>query len=175
VHGAAVAIFAKVKFSLEDAMTKYAILLSMICFAYPISGHTEIYKCTIDGAVFYQDTPCDAGQTAIALVGAPVRVPQPNGGGPSVVRQESQPRSPFQFTGLVVGMTDTAVLNLRGWGRPGKITRSRANRVWREEWTYFSPADGQKLLQFANGKLTAINTDPEVSLAPQRIAQVTPQ
>lgn len=175
VQRAAVAIFAKVKFSLEDAMTKYAILLSVICFAYPISGHTAIYECTIDGAALYQDTPCEAGQTAIALVGAPVRVPNPNGGGPSVVKQESQPRSPFQFTGLVVGMTDTAVLNLRGWGRPDNITRSRANRVWREEWIYFSLADGQKLLQFANGKLTAISTDPVASPGPERLAQFTPQ
>ena len=172
-HGAPVAIFAKVKFSLEDAMTKHAILLSLIFFAYPISGHTAIYKCTIDGAVIYQDTPCKAGQTA--MVDAPVRVAQSNGGGPSVVKQVSQPRSPFQFTGLVVGMTDTAVLNLRGWGRPAKITRSRANRVWREEWTYLSPADGQQLLQFANGKLAAINTDSEVSPALERIAQITPQ
>lgn len=175
MRGVAVALFANVKVSLENAMKKYAILLSTICFAYSLAAQAAIYKCTSGGTVSYQDTPCKAGQTGMALAAAAVRLPHPNDGGPSVFNQESEPRSPFQLTGLVVGMTDTEVLNLRGWGRPGKITRSRANRVWREEWTYFSSADGQKLLQFANGKLTAIDTDPVVSLAPQRIAQIMPQ
>ena len=58
----------------------------------------------------------------------------------------------------MIGMFDTQVLNLRGWGRPAKITRSKAKGAWREEWTYVSPRTGERQLQFANGRLTAIGT-----------------
>jgi hypothetical protein len=53
-------------------------------------------------------------------------------------------------------MFDTQVLNMRAWGRPAKIKRTKAHRAWREEWTYQSPVDGERQLEFANGKLTAI-------------------
>ncbi len=156
-------------------MKNPAILLSLFFFAYPLSGQTAIYKCLIDGTVTYQDAPCKAGQSAIALVDAADPVSHSSSGGPSAFKQESGSPSSFQLTRLVVGMTDTEVLNLRGWGRPSKITRSREDRAWCEEWHYSSPTEGQQRLHFANGKLTAINADPAVSLAPQRTAQTTPQ
>ena len=53
-------------------------------------------------------------------------------------------------------MSDDEVLNLPAWGRPKKITRNKANRVWREQWAYVSPVEGEKYLHFTNGKLTAI-------------------
>ena len=72
-------------------------------------------------------------------------------------------------------MTDTAVLNLRDWGPPGKITRSRENHAWHEEWHYHLPTEGQKRLLFANGKLTAVNVDPAGPLALPGMAQPSPQ
>ena len=156
-------------------MNNRAFIFGLLCFAFPLSSQATIYKCTNDGAVTYQDRPCKAGQSATALGDAAPRLAQANSLGQSVLSEVSPPRSPFQLTGLVVGMTDTEVLNLRGWGRPSRITRSRTKRAWNEEWTYVSPADGQKQLQFTNGKLTAISSDAVVSPSPQRMAQITPQ
>ena len=159
-----------------EVITKnLAILLGVLFFAYPLFGEAAIYRCSIDGAVTYQDVPCKAGQSALTLVDAPDRASHSNSAGPLDSKQESDPRSSFQLTGLVVGMTDTEVLNLRGWGVPGKIKRSRVDRAWREEWTYFSPADRQELLQFTNGKLTGIDTDSILPVMPRRLAQMTPQ
>ncbi len=162
-------------------MKNRLILLSLLCIAYPLSGYGQapVYKCAIEGSVVYQDMPCEAGQTSIARVGVRVENLEPSSASPAVLKPEHQPQpliqqSPIQLTNLVLGMTDTEVLNLRGWGRPSKITRGKANRVWLEEWTYASPADGPKLLQFANGRLTALRTEPVVT-APQQIVQITPQ
>lgn len=130
--------------------------LTLLCIAYPPAGQTAIYRCTNDNSVVYQDTPCGIGQPSINLATAPIRVLEPNTASPADFRQEPLPPSQLQSTAIALGMTDTQVLNLRGWGRPAKITRSRANRSWREEWTYASPQDEPKQLQFANGKLAAI-------------------
>jgi hypothetical protein len=92
-----------------------------------------------------------------------------------VSKQESDPRSAFQLTGLAVGMTDTEVLNLRDRGVPSKIKRSRVARAWCEEWTYFLSADRQELLQFTNGKLTGIDTASISPAMPRPMAQMTPQ
>ncbi len=154
-------------------MKNQAIFVSLLFLAYPFSAQAAVYKCSIDGVVSYQDTPCEAGQSAIALVDATGRVSHSNS--PLVFKQESEPRSSFQRTGLVAGMTDTEVLNLRGWGPPGKITRSRENHAWHEEWHYHLPTEGQKRLQFANGKLTAVNVDPAGPVARPQMAQTTPQ
>jgi len=54
-------------------------------------------------------------------------------------------------------MSDTKILNMPRWGRPHKVSRTEANHAWLEEWTYFAP-DGEKQLQFANGKLTGMRT-----------------
>lgn len=156
-------------------MNNRAIILGLLCCACPLPSQATIYKCTNDGAIIYQDTPCKAGQSATAHVDAAPRLARANSLGESVLGEAAPPRSPFQFTEPVVGMTDTAVLNLRGWGRPSGITRSRTKGAWHEEWTYVSPADGQKQLQFTNGKLTAINRDAAALPADQRMAQITPQ
>jgi hypothetical protein len=138
-------------------MKSHAIVLILLCFAYPIAGQTEIYKCATEGAVTYQDTPCTGGQTMIALVETSLRGPRTDSNDPPSSKEDSPARWPSKLAPLFVGMTDTEVLNLRGWGPPKRITRSRTNRAWREEWTYLSPTDGRWLLQFANGRLTAID------------------
>ena len=57
-------------------------------------------------------------------------------------------------------MTDDEVLNLPGWGRPGKINRSKSGRAWREEWIYARSAGGEQHLVFVNATLAEINTPP---------------
>ena len=111
--------------------------LTLLCIAYPLAGHATIYKCTIGSTVIYQDVPCTSGPS-------------------STFRQEPFPPSQLQSTSLALGMSDTEVLNMRGWGRPHKITRSKASQAWREEWIYSHRQDEQRLLQFENGKLASI-------------------
>lgn len=153
-------------------MKAHAVFLSVLCFACAFSAQATIYKCTVEGAVIYQDRACRPGQTAVVLPGAEVR--PADDGARGAAGQES-PAAVSETGGLVVGMTDTEVLNLRGWGRPQKITRSRAQRAWVEQWTYLTPANGARQLQFANGKLTAVYTDAVMALAPQRLAQLSPR
>ena len=142
-------------------MKNILIWSSLICLACPLSAPAAIYKCTEDDTVSYRDTPCDSGG-ASELVVAMVRtdpapaMPEPGAAIIAEPKPDVTVRLAPQASGLTLGMFDTQVLNLRGWGRPGKITRNKSNREWREEWTYFSPQDGQRQLQFANGKLTAI-------------------
>ena len=152
-------------------MKAHAVILGVLCFACPFSAEATIYKCTGDGAVTYQDRPCKPGQSAVVL--AEVAAQPTNENDRAAPGQESPLAS--QPGGVVVGMTDTEVLNLRGWGRPRKITRSRAKRAWLEQWTYLSPANGARQLQFANGRLTAVHTDAVMALAPQRLAQLNPE
>ena len=128
----------------------------------PLSGQAAIYKCVVDHVVTYQDTPCENADEAELIVASiraepEVRVMAPNSADAIESRAEPSVRSSPQVPGLALGMLDTQVLNMRGWGRPSKITRSKVNRAWREAWTYISPLDGQqRQLEFANGKLTAI-------------------
>jgi len=152
-------------------MKVHAVFLGVLCFSSPFSAQAAIYKCTGEGAVTYQDRPCKPGQTAVVL--ADVAAQPTNETDRAAAGQESLLAS--QPGGLAVGMTDTEVLNLRGWGRPHKITRSRAKRAWLEQWTYLSPANGARQLQFTNGKLTTVHTDAVMALAPQRLAQLNPQ
>jgi hypothetical protein len=135
--------------------------LTLLCIACPLSAQAAIYKCLENDTVTYRDTPCenaDATQFIVASIRpepGPARF-EPNAGIATETKPETAPQVLQQSPGLTLGMLDTQVLNLRGWGRPGKITRNKSNRAWREEWTYFSPRDGERQLQFANGKLTAI-------------------
>ena len=133
--------------------------LSLVCLAAP-SAHAAVYKCVADDTVTYQDTPCDgADSTTFVLASIRTESPAAKSEPATAIAPEPKPEPAprvAQSPGLTLGMFDTEVLNMRGWGRPGKITRSKAKSAWREEWTYFSPQDGQRQLQFANGRLTGI-------------------
>jgi hypothetical protein len=68
------------------------------------------------------------------------------------------------------------VLNLPGWGRPAKISRTRASREWREEWFYDARAARPRQLFFVNGKLEVVETESidatvgsMASVAPSRL------
>jgi hypothetical protein len=79
-----------------------------------------------------------------------------------------QVRSPAPY----IGISDDAVLNMRGWGRPSKINRIRENRGWTEHWEYVTPSGETRNLRFHNGRLIAMDVAPapyiiEVANAPQ--------
>ena len=133
--------------------------LSLFCVVAPPAG-AAVYKCVADDTVTYRDTPCDgADSTAFIVASIKTESPVAKSEPATAIAPEPKPERADRVTqspGLTLGMFDTEVLNMRGWGRPAKITRSRAKSAWREEWTYFSPQDGQRQLQFANGRLTGI-------------------
>lgn len=135
-------------------MNRCAGLLCLLAIAAPITCESAVYKCTgEDGETVYQDTRCVAGQVQVALVTS--RVERDQSGGPEAVSEPGSPQAMLPGTGLAVGMSDTKVLNTRGWGRPQKITRTRGRDGWREEWTYLSRPEEKRVLQFVNGTLTA--------------------
>ena len=172
-------------------------LLSIALMGLPLSSGAAVYRCTVEGETVYQATPCVLGQ-AQAVVALPTQQPakqQPqkpqaeanvsnqassvaaaNSGEQRASRAEPAAAPPVATSAmspdLILGMSDTKVLNMRGWGRPQNISRSKGEEGWREEWTYQSRAGSTRTLQFSNGKLAAINTDS----APQQVAsQSVPQ
>ena len=125
---------------------------------------SAVYKCTAEnGQAVYQDTPCVAGQLPVALVASPA-VASPAGrdqiAGKGAVSEPASLQGLVQGSELAVGMSDTKVLNTRGWGRPQKVTRTRGKDGWREEWTYLSRPEEKRILQFVNGTLTAAMSEP---------------
>jgi hypothetical protein len=78
---------------------------------------------------------------------------------------------PFRQTALKVGISDDEVLNMPRWGIPDRITRSKVNGVWQEDWIYASRTDSPKRLRFHNARLAAIDT--ELAGSPQQFASVS--
>ncbi|MDB5810738.1 MAG: hypothetical protein JWN94_2860 [Betaproteobacteria bacterium] len=142
-------------------MNRFCLWVSFLFATVPLHGNAAIYKCTGSGAsVVYQDKPCVNGY-ASELVVPDYRPEYRSGYRPETETAETtEPpsRSLFLNSRLALGMFDTQVLNLRGWGRPAKITRARLKRAWHEEWTYPSATDGERQLQFVNGRLAAITS-----------------
>ena len=140
-------------------MNRYAAFLCLLSIAAPIVCESAVYKCTgEDGEKVYQDTPCVAGQ--VPLVKSPVERNQTSVTNVTEAVFESGSPQGTPGSALAVGMSDTKVLNTRGWGRPQKITRTRARDGWREEWTYLSHSEEKRVLQFVNGTLTAAMSEP---------------
>lgn len=142
-------------------MRKACFWSGLIFAAVSVGAEAAIYKCTQDTTVVYQDTPCERAATSQLIVASLHPAPAvgrfaPNAASIPDPKPDPVARRVPQAPALSLGMLDTEVLNLRGWGSPGKITRSKANRTWHEEWTYFSPPDGQRQLQFTNGKLVGV-------------------
>jgi hypothetical protein len=154
--------------------------LSFCGIAYPLAGHAQaIHKCLAPDGVAYQSMPCapGAGDVVIASLGsvraesasraqAPVAAP---------ARREREANSAnskrvFWRTSIAIGMSDDEVLNLPAWGRPSAITRSKANRVWYEEWSYRWRMGGASRLSFANGRLTGVETAAAVDAAETQVS-----
>ena len=157
-------------------MKRFA-LISIVWLAFPLACEADIYKCTNADAIVYQDSPCAEGrnqtQTRVVSTTTSVRL-NDNGATPLLSGREARPILPVGRTTLILGMSDDEVLNLPSWGRPKKITRNKANRVWHEQWVYVSPAEGEKHLHFANGKLTAIETERVETAALQLVSVTRP-
>ncbi|MDQ6922675.1 MAG: hypothetical protein M3Z74_00775 [Pseudomonadota bacterium] len=127
-------------------------------FAY--AADKAIYKCAESEGVVYRDTPCVNPQEQTLVVAARkvnwqseyVRANPPVDSRPVDSRLAA---SPLYAPRLFIGMTDTQVLNLPSWGRPARIVRSKAGRLWREQWIYKdrSTGDERSFLYFENARL----------------------
>lgn len=153
---------------------RIALLLCLFAGESALAQVGGIFKCTgTDGAVAYQGEPCSGRQLQAVLVPPRKVDPMPVDGAaavdPSAAALNGDKRSVLDGAELQIGMSDTKVLNMRGWGRPRHIARNRAEAGWREEWTYVSRADGAtRTVQFVNGKVAAIG-EPQIVAASSSI------
>ena len=127
----------------------------------------EIHKCAGQDGVTYQNVPCPSGQQEQAFASnarnqsrqeqAPASAARNERGRDAYASRSREANryagTPFAATTLFIGMTDTQVLNLPGWGRPAQILRSKASRGWREQWIYKDAAEEWRFLYFENGRL----------------------
>ena len=145
--------------------------------ALAFTGATEaqgIHKCAGPAGITYQSAPCASPDQEQAYVSA-AKSAKP-GDAPSTVANSARQRdapttlrhrqrsryagTPFAAKALAVGMSDTQVLNLPGWGRPDRIQRTRSKHAWREQWTYQGARSDNQLLYFENGRLVSREEPP---------------
>ncbi|MEO8565453.1 MAG: hypothetical protein ABI541_03640 [Betaproteobacteria bacterium] len=143
--------------------------LSVCGIAYPLAGNAQaIHKCLAPDGVAYQSMPCasGAGDVVVASLGSAHAESVPRAEAPAATPGRREPgansKRAFWRTSIAIGMSDDEVLNLPAWGRPSAIARSKANRVWYEEWIYRWRMGGTSRLSFANGRLTGVETAAEV-------------
>src|SRR5262249_10896640 len=131
---------------------------------------SEIHKCATPTGIAYQGLPCSGAELPAPVVDASaaqapsVRAPAGSATNDEAAlgspvcgpRPRDARRLPWRQPTICIGMTDDEVLNLPGCGRPARITRTRAPREWREEWTYDAGLAGPRQLYFVNGTLTAV-------------------
>ena len=147
------------------------LVLGLLAIDVPALAENGVFKCTgADGAIVYQGAPCRMHQQQVTLVEARKREPKPVVGDPAKSGSDADARRVAPIGDeLVPGMSDTKVLNMRGWGRPQRIERSRANDGWREEWTYVSRNDGTaRLVSFVNGKVEGVSAQDALQVARAR-------
>jgi hypothetical protein len=138
----------------------------------------EIHKCAGQDGITYQSIPCPSGQQEQAFASIARNQNRQEQAPASVTRYEnardgyiSRSReanryagTPFAATTLFIGMTDTQVLNLPGWGRPSQILRAKAKQGWREQWIYKDAAEDWRFLYFENGHLVTREEAPAPSM-----------
>ena len=151
--------------------------LSLCGIAYPLAGHAQaIHKCLAPDGVVYQSMPCasGAGDVVIASLGSVRTESTPRAEAPAATPARREPgassKRVFWRTSIAIGMSDDEVLNLPAWGRPSTITRSKANRVWYEEWIYRWRMGGTSRLSFANGRLVGMGTAAEAEPAQTQVS-----
>ena len=153
-------------------MKKHAALVfGLALMDVPALAENGVYKCTgADQVIVYQGEPCQARHQQITLVEPRKREPVPLRSEAAKSGTEGDaPRSALGADELVAGMSDTKVLNMRGWGRPQRIERSRGQDGFREEWTYVSRSDGAtRLVSFVNGKVANIRSEDALQAARAR-------
>ena len=129
------------------------VLLVLSSFSY--GQEKAIYKCADSEGIGYRDTPCPIQQEQ-TLVTSARRVNWQNDNAKATQPTDARlAAASFFATRLLIGMTDTQVLNLPSWGRPAQIIRSKAGHVWREQWIYKdrSTGDERRFLYFENARL----------------------
>jgi hypothetical protein len=160
---------------------RFLVLCVSFCgIAYPVAGHAQaIHKCLAPDGIAYQSMPCasDAGDVVIASLASVRAEPTSRAEAPTAApaRREREANSAnskrvFWRTSIAIGMSDDEVLNLPAWGKPSAITRSKANRVWYEEWIYRWRMGGTSRLSFANGRLTGVETAAMVEPAETQLS-----
>jgi len=152
-----------------------AVVLGLLAFELaPQVAAQDIFKCVDNGATAYQSTPCAPGaaETRIATTGASTPRPDVEMSGAAISSMREPRRvGPWSHATLTLGMSDDEVLNMSGWGRPSRISRTRAPHEWREEWIYGQATGGERHLYFANARLVDIAVTPPVD----QLVQLAPQ
>jgi hypothetical protein len=147
------------------------VLLVLSSFSY--GQDKSIYKCADSEGIGYRDTPCPTQQEQTLITSAR-RVNWRNENAKVIQPTDARlAATPFFATRLLIGMTDTQVLNLPSWGRPAQIIRSKAGRVWREQWIYKdrSTGDERRYLYFENARLVDHEDAPPPSFQAQATAE----
>ena len=136
----------------------------------------NIFKCVNGETTAYQSMPCGGGQTeARVMTIARAEIPSPSVAVPIPSASAVVPtaRTPGKMwpprRTLMLGMSDDEVLNLAGWGVPKRISRTKGQREWREEW-FYPTSNGDRRLSFVNGTLVDALIDPETSQAATQVA-----
>lgn len=127
--------------------------LALSTFAY--AQDKNIYKCVDPEGVVYRDMPCATQQEQTLIANARKVNWQTENGTTNPPVDSRATTSPLYVPRLFIGMTDTQVLNLPSWGRPARIVRSKAGRLWREQWIYKDRniGDERSFLYFENARL----------------------
>ena len=147
------------------------LVLGLLAIDVPALAENGVFKCTgADGVIVYQGAPCRVQQQQVTLVEPRKREPEPVVGEAAKSGTDADARRVAPVGDeLIPGMSDTKVLNMRGWGRPQRIERSRAKDGWREEWTYVSRNDGTaRLVSFINGKVEGVSAQDALQVARAR-------
>ncbi len=151
--------------------------LCVMAGSFAPAASAEIFKCVDAGVTAYQSMPCANGATETRMPTTAGPPPQSQAQTPALptpappTREPLRRAGPWSHTTLTLGMSDDEVLNLPGWGRPSRITRTRMPHEWREEWVYSPATDGERHLHFANTKLVDITITPPVD----QLARLAPQ
>ena len=156
---------------MQDIVTRPALLCFALLCASALVNAAEIHKCATPTGIAYQGTPCNGAEmpAPVVVASAAERLPSESTGAASDAASRGAPpcaappreprRLPWRQATICIGMTDDEVLNLPGWGRPAKITRTRAPRQWHEEWSYDTRLAGPRVLHFVNGRLDAVERE----------------
>lgn len=136
----------------------------------PTLASAQVYKCTVNGKLAFQDKPCKQGEQETIEVkpssGGDVvdsTAPQPDPGFEAVVQQsyerEKRAKQQARFNQMInekkvaVGMTENQAV--QSWGQPSKINRSSSGA---DQWVYRrSGSASDQYLYFENGLLRSWN------------------
>lgn len=113
--------------------------------SWPQPTLAQAYKCPVNGAVVFQQTPCQGGEK--------LKVPLP----PEPNSREARVGTAIAKRQVFVGMTDEEII--RAWGKPDKINRSISALNVHEQWIYQrGNISSSQYLYVENGVLRSIQS-----------------